>query len=719
MFARCRSRLAALVLVTVGALGCSSVSGTLPAPAPGARAPSFRAGAARVDLTPPPGQPMGGFSGIGKISRGYWTRLHARAVHLQAPDGEALVFVSCDLWSMAAGLADRVAELAGDDPRTRHIGRHQLVLAATHTHHSPGNFSTSPAFNALASPQPGFDRALFEHFARSIQRAIATACERSEPATVRFASTVVPRLARNRSFEAFQQDPEHAAFLAANAGLPVGAPTDLYPDPDCYRAVDPSVSVLRIDPVDETGPPIAVLAFAALHPTVLGPGAPVYSSDVFGVAALALEQGWGRSEATGEPETVVALFNGAEGDVSAAWESQGRRDTIRLGRKLAEGVRTAWEQAADEPAQSPALDHRYAVVPVSARTFIHAGKAVRTASVPAIGDPALGGAEDGRTPEHADGHVEGVTGVGPAGHGVKRPAFDLQLPRSINPFPVTHLVHWLLPPPDEVPLGVYRVGGVTLATIPGEATTVIGHRVRRRLGSPTVIVGLAHEYLSYFATPEEYALQHYEGASTLWGTYSGALLVHELGRMADAPADGYEYTPALPRPFAFDTGFERTFGMGRVVPVDDPLEGLESLLGRETDFPGVSWQDDVPDLRGSTPFLTPLVGIERSDGRAGWEPLRIGGVPEDDDGFRIITVVTDVGGGRSAWHAYWTPPPGLAVRAPLLSRVRRCDGSVVHSQPFRVGAYGDVRPVTPDLEWDEVPAVPSPCAPPQPSSRRP
>ena len=28
------------------------------------------------------------------------------------------------------------------------------------------------------------------------------------------------------------------------------------------------------------------------------------------------------------------------------------------------------------------------------------------------------------------------------------------------------------------------------------------------------IVGLANQYISYFTTPEEYALQHYEGAST-------------------------------------------------------------------------------------------------------------------------------------------------------------------------------------------------------------
>ena len=63
------------------------------------------------------------------------------------------------------------------------------------------------------------------------------------------------------------------------------------------------------------------------------------------------------------------------------------------------------------------------------------------------------------------------------------------------------------------------MGGLLLVTLPGEFTTAMGRRVANGVAAAAdwpsarvVLVGLANEYLSYFATPEEYALQHYEGA---------------------------------------------------------------------------------------------------------------------------------------------------------------------------------------------------------------
>ena len=67
------------------------------------------AGAAKVDLTPIPGIPMGAYSLHGKLARGVWTRLFARAIYLQDATGKPFVLVSCDLLHMPAGLSDRVA----------------------------------------------------------------------------------------------------------------------------------------------------------------------------------------------------------------------------------------------------------------------------------------------------------------------------------------------------------------------------------------------------------------------------------------------------------------------------------------------------------------------------------------------------------------------------------------------------------------------------------
>jgi neutral ceramidase len=674
-------------LVALAALtgGCHSVSGTLPEPQRPEPPLVFRAGAARVDLTPPPGYPMGGFSSIGQVARGHWTRLHARAVHLQDARGRAIAMVSCELWSISAGLADRVAERLGDDPVTAHIGREQLVLAATHTHHSPGNYSSSLAYNAFASPKAGFDRDLFEHYAERIHHAIATACRRSSAARLRFASVKVPGLARNRSLDAFRANPEHAGLMAGNAHLPRGPASDAYPDPDCYHAIDASVSVLRVDRAFGDHGPIAVLGFAALHPTVLGPEAPVYNSDVFGVAALQLERESGRAPDGEGPRAVVALFNGAEGDVSAAWTEQGRPETVRLGRILASGVRAAWDEAGTRPWEEVAIDHRFAVVPMSGQEFVCGGETVRTATTPAIGLPALGGAEDGRTPDHEKGAVEGMTGHSPAGHGDKRAAFSVQVALRHHPFLVKRFVHLVAGPPEEVPLGVYSIGRVRLATVPGEATTMIGHRIRETVGGdPTLVVGLANEYLSYFTTPEEYALQHYEGASSLWGTYAGALLVVELGRLAAAAPGTLPVT--LPRSFRYTVGNERRFGLSHVqVSEADPLAGLDTLgIVDGLDRPWIEWEDVRTSLRGSAPHLTPRVAIEAQGEGGAWTDLILDGAPEDDDGHRFVTVVTAVGRTSTTWRAFWTPPPGLPDGAVLRFRVRRCDGTLVHSPPLAV-----------------------------------
>ena len=117
---------------------------------------------------------MGGFSVIGRVARGYWTRLWARAIYLEDHQGDALVLTICDLWSIPGGLSDRVAEIVARDEAGRHIGRAQIILAATHTHHSPGNFSTSTMYNGFASPRSGFDPRLFDFLAHRIARIPAT-----------------------------------------------------------------------------------------------------------------------------------------------------------------------------------------------------------------------------------------------------------------------------------------------------------------------------------------------------------------------------------------------------------------------------------------------------------------------------------------------------------------------------------------------------------------
>ncbi len=72
----------------------------------------FRAGAFEIDITPLPGQPMGGFGNdISKIGQGHWTRLYAKTTYVEDEEGNYMIFVICDLWSFPQGLGDFVVEL--------------------------------------------------------------------------------------------------------------------------------------------------------------------------------------------------------------------------------------------------------------------------------------------------------------------------------------------------------------------------------------------------------------------------------------------------------------------------------------------------------------------------------------------------------------------------------------------------------------------------------
>jgi len=143
-----RSKAVALSLAFLLLAGCSikiKIDGYIPKAPPTTNA--FLAGAAKVDITPPPGYPLGGHSIGGQMARGYWTRLYARAFYFQRPGAPPLALISCDLFAIPAGLHARVALKLGVPPES-------LLIAATHTHQGPAGYMSSSVFN-FGGPLPG------------------------------------------------------------------------------------------------------------------------------------------------------------------------------------------------------------------------------------------------------------------------------------------------------------------------------------------------------------------------------------------------------------------------------------------------------------------------------------------------------------------------------------------------------------------------------------
>ena len=697
----CRAVLAASPLWLAA---CVTISGEIPPAAPPQPTGSFQAGAAKVDLTPHPGFPMGGHSISGKTARGYWTRLYSRALYFEDDAGRAVALVSCDLWSIPAGLSDRVTELCARTPSTAHLGQGQIIVAATHTHQSPGNFSSSPSYNTAASHREGFDERLFEFLARRIAQSVREACTSKRSARVFLTRTKVGGLARNRSMPAFLRNPEARALVSANANLPPLPPHPLFPDPRSAHGVDPTVSVLRVESTATPPATIALATFVAVHPTAMSHDTEVYSGDLLGVAAILAERQL--AGATTEPP-VVAIFNGAEGDVSPAWQQQDRLNTVTLGTTLADAI---VELADGGAAVHGEIRTRFSFRRLAGRTYPDRAGIQRQVSDDAIpGVATLGGAEDGRTLFHDLGWIEGVTGTRTHDQGSKKPAFDPRFLDSARPRLVAELVEAVAPAPESTPLTVARVGSVLLATLPGECTTVLGRRIAADLARATapfrisdvLLIGLAGEYLSYFTTPEEYEAQHYEGASTLYGPASGGLIAHDLSALARSTNE--PDPPPQARAFCYPAGSGHDFeieDIGSRPYLDD--DGLSNLLQTEPDgdpqrgFPACWWLDSRPELPlRSEPDerVTPQVSLEIR--RHDWVPLEIDGHLENDHGLSLITVAlsADACSSSSRWAVFWLPPAGL--EGEFRFRVDKMNGERCHSQLFRL-------PVTSPLPCDRV-----------------
>ena len=95
----------------------------------------LQAGAARADVTPPPGPSTFGLGPDSLVTDGYWSRLYCRAFILETSPKDRVAIVGCDLHSVSGILHRRVAE------RVRAIvPTSRLFIAATHTHAGPAHY---------------------------------------------------------------------------------------------------------------------------------------------------------------------------------------------------------------------------------------------------------------------------------------------------------------------------------------------------------------------------------------------------------------------------------------------------------------------------------------------------------------------------------------------------------------------------------------------------
>ncbi|KAL4296728.1 hypothetical protein GQ457_12G028270 [Hibiscus cannabinus] len=115
--------------------------------------------------------------------------------------------------------------------------------------------------------------------------------------------------------------------------------------------------------------------------------------------------------------------------------------------------------------------------------------------------------------------------------------------------------------PSILPIQILRIGQLVILSVPGEFTTMSGRRLRDAVktvltssgqgefGSNihVVIAGLTNTYSQYITTFEEYQVQRYEGASTLYGPHTLSAYIQEFQKLASSLIKGQPVEPG-PQP---------------------------------------------------------------------------------------------------------------------------------------------------------------------------
>ncbi|GAB4424405.1 MAG: ceramidase CerN [Turneriella sp.] len=499
----------------------------------------YLVGCGIYDVTGPAAEVgMMGFAEVNQTTQGIYMRLWSRAF-IVGDERRRVVYVTADLCMIYQAVKQAVVEKVKNDAELRDwYDDRNILLSATHTHSGPGGYSHHFLYNITTK---GFIPQNFDAIVEGIYQSIRRAHHNLEPGTIRMARGPVEGYGFNRAVRAYALNPK--------------AERDKY-----ASDLDNEMTLLRFDACD--GTPLAMVNWLGVHPTSIGPANRLIGGDHKGLAAYWFERDHG-TDIKKEKTFVGAFALGPAGDVSPnLWGvADGVHDYERMeiiARKQYDAAVRLY-RSASEVVKGP-VDARHRYVDFS-RLHIDA---LDVDTVPAaMGASFLAGStednesqvkifQDGATVDSLQGHQKALTSVIDSAFGAVWPKtlsedyIKGQAPKKI--LVPTGLATWDGNPwtPQVLPVQVVRIGQLALAAQPTEITTMAGRRVRETVVQALSQTGVTHAvvashsnaYASYVTTPEEYAAQEYEGASTHFGPHTLDGFLQEFRRLGEAIASG-------------------------------------------------------------------------------------------------------------------------------------------------------------------------------------
>ncbi|OTA98749.1 hypothetical protein M426DRAFT_325742 [Hypoxylon sp. CI-4A] len=529
-------------------------------------------GVGKADITGPCVEiNLMGYADPHQIGTGLRQRLYSRAFIVADPVNPSDRFVYLVLDTQSGDTAVRYGILSGLQElgsEYENYGHHNLAVTGTHSHSGPG------AWLNYLLPQitsKGFDQQSYRAIVDGALLSIRRAHEGLTPGHLSIGSTKVSGANINRSLFAYLANPEEerARYNATS---------------EDDGSVDKDLTLLKFQRVSD-GKNIGVLTWFPVHGTSVLGNNTLISGDNKGVAAYLFEKSVANDETAAEG--FVAGFSQSNvGDTSpnvlGAWcedgsgqmcsfenstcsdgrsqqchargpfftvKDEGASSCFEIGKRQFEPAKQLYDQLNENPipVRGGWVKSFHTFHDMSGHRFrLPNGTEVETCPA-ALGYSFAAGTSDGPGAFDFTQHGSNASNTSPlwrvVGGMLKAPteeqiACHAPKPILLDVGEVSNPYQWT---PNVVDVQVFRVGQLVIIVSPGEATTMAGRRWKNavsdeittlfahetHLKSPVVVLGgPANSYTHYISTEEEYGIQRYEGASTLYGPHTLAAYIN-------------------------------------------------------------------------------------------------------------------------------------------------------------------------------------------------
>ncbi|XP_051522645.1 neutral ceramidase-like [Myxocyprinus asiaticus] len=608
---------------------------------------SYVIGVGRADCTGPVADiPLMGYANTEQTARGLHTRLFSRAFIVD--DGsKRVVFVTADIGMVSQRLRLEVLqELKGKYGDL--YRQDNVIMSGTHTHSGMGGYFQYTLFMITSS---GYIKPSIQAIVSGIVKSIDIAHRNMRPGRIFINKGQLADSNLNRSPHSYMNNPEEERKR--------------------YEFnTDKQIVILKFTDMDGDG--MGMLSWFAVHPVSMNYTNRMVSSDNLGYASYAFEQDKNRGFLPGEGPFVAGFSSSNLGDSSpnirgpvcvntgekcdylnSSCPIGGKKACIAFGpgEDMFESTRIVGENmfkkakelysGAKQELHGPIHGaHQWVNMTDETVQFnsTHTGRTCK----PALGHSFAAGTTDGGGEFN---FVQGDTDGDPFWDGIRD---ELVGPPSTEtqdchrPKPILFSTGEMFSPlpwhPAIVDVQIITIGPLAIVAVPGEFTTMSGRRMREAVkqelemhgaftNAEVVVAGLCNIYTHYITTYEEYQIQRYEGASTIFGPHTLSAYIQRYRGLAKAIAQGSTgELPKGPEPPFFPE--DKLFNLVKD-PVDDkaPInttfgEVLEQVdpIYKVGEIASVTFVSGNPRHSGDIVSNKTLVTVERFHNDTGtWE----------------------------------------------------------------------------------------------------